>query len=505
MLSYTSKDFDALRDRLFALIRSKWPKWTDTEVTNFGNILVELFAFVGDVLCFYQDAQANEAFIATAQQRRNLLSLAKLVGYVPSGASAAQATVTLAVAGLIADCVIPLGSIVRTNGLTQTEFQILSAVTLTPAVPSATAIAEHSRSRSDAFASDGLPNQEFVLSWTPFLDGSLAVSADDGAYVQVTDFLSSAATDRHFVVVVDDQDVATVRFGNGVSGAVPVGTIACSYRTGGGADGNVDAGTLTRLDGSFADIAGHPVTVTVTNAAAATGGVDRETKEQIRILAPASLRTNTRTVAHEDFLANGRVPGVARIAHLTRDNDPAINQNASWLFVVPTGAGWPTGPDTDPSTLLGRVKTAVTVTYPCMATHAITAVAARYVDIDVYAKVFLRPGATAAATRTAIVASLAAYFALTNTDGTDNTLIGFGVDVPELPLTDLLNAVRDAAGVRKVDASLGGFLLTATRVYSTGFTESVLPSSHADVPLALRDFPRLHTVTLINGDTGAPL
>ena len=41
-LDYTDKDFASLRTRLFALIASVFPDWTDREVSNFGNILVEL-------------------------------------------------------------------------------------------------------------------------------------------------------------------------------------------------------------------------------------------------------------------------------------------------------------------------------------------------------------------------------------------------------------------------------------------------------------------------------
>lgn len=58
-IDYTDKDFDALRERLIALVRSVFPDWSDFSVASFGNVLIEMFAFVGDVLGFYLDAQTR--------------------------------------------------------------------------------------------------------------------------------------------------------------------------------------------------------------------------------------------------------------------------------------------------------------------------------------------------------------------------------------------------------------------------------------------------------------
>src|SRR5437899_12133134 len=92
-VDYTDRDFDSLRLRLQNLIRSVFPDWTEFTIANFGNILVELYAFVGDVLTYYQDNQARESRILTATQRKNLIALTKLLGFRPAGAKAATAGV----------------------------------------------------------------------------------------------------------------------------------------------------------------------------------------------------------------------------------------------------------------------------------------------------------------------------------------------------------------------------------------------------------------------------
>lgn len=76
-VDYTDRDFDARRARLIALIESFFPDWTDFDVASFGNLLVELYAYVGDALTFYQDNLARESRLVTATQRKSVMTLAK--------------------------------------------------------------------------------------------------------------------------------------------------------------------------------------------------------------------------------------------------------------------------------------------------------------------------------------------------------------------------------------------------------------------------------------------
>ena len=96
-LDYSDKDFESLRARMFDLIRSVFPLWTADAVANFGNILVEGYCFIGDVLTFYQDQQAREGRFAYVEMRKNMIALAKLIGYELSGAEAATVDVVLTI------------------------------------------------------------------------------------------------------------------------------------------------------------------------------------------------------------------------------------------------------------------------------------------------------------------------------------------------------------------------------------------------------------------------
>ncbi len=496
---YSDKDFDSVRVRLQNIIKSVFPDWTDFNRANFGNILLDSFAFVFDILSFYQDSQSAESRIGSATQRESLLSLVKLIGYRPATATAAQATVAITIPAAVAgDCVFPAGTIVMTEEITDPiEYQLLSTLTIPSGQTSVSGTAENSETRSDVFTSNGLANQTFPLTATPYIDASAIVSAGNGAYTEVADFLSSSVSNsnggRDFTISVDQNDRATIRFGNGVNGTIPVGSIAVTYKTGGGQAGRVDAGKLKKLQGSFTSTTGVAIAPTVTNPAASAGGNDRATIAQIKELAPATLRTLTRSVTKEDFETNAkRVSGVARALMLTSNEDPAVGENTGILFVVPTGGGAPT------QTIKDAVLQMVTVTYPHTLTFQVTVQDPSYKTVNVAATIYLKNSATSATVKAAITSSLTKFFQPQNDDGSTNDNIDFGGNVKdidgevvsELSLSDIYNIIRDTTGVRKIDPSPGGFTLNG---------------SFDDVLLEPREFPKLGTISLVNGDTGQPM
>lgn len=493
-LNYTDKDFASLRARLINLIGSVFTDWTDFEIASFGNILLEANAFVGDVLAFYQDNQADEAFLPFVQLRRNALALAQQLGYEPAGAAAATVDELFTLSAIPTnDVIIPAGTVCKTRRIGEVvEFQLLSDLTILALAdpPQAFGTIENSSPAQDIFASDNLANQEFELSATPYLDGSADVVAGNGAYTEVDNFLDSVSTDRHYTITVDENDRALVRFGNGINGEVPTGTITIDYKTGGGAVGNVEPNTITEIVGSFTDVLANPVQVSVNNPDKATGGADRETVAQIRQNAPASLRVLNRTVALEDYIIGAeQVPGVARALMLTSDQTPGIPENRGFLYVVPDGGGTPT------TVLKDAVIQAVTVTKPNTVTFKVTAEDPLYLVVDISMVVFFNSGFSPANGAAEIQQILDDYFAISLADGTKNPLIDFGFNYKdvnglpagEIPLSDLLCAVRDADSVRKVGDEASNF---------------VVNGSHADLAIKLFEFPVLGTVTITDGDTG---
>jgi hypothetical protein len=495
-LDYTDKDQESLEARLFALVQSTNPDWSVADVANFGNILLSAFAFVGDVLCFYQDNQSLEARITTAQQRSSILGLVKLIGYTPAGATASRVDCVVSVVGgaPTSQILIPAETVLRTGSNTSpVTFRTLTPTIIeTPGTTSVVATAENSVPAQTSVQATSVADQEVVLAATPFLDGSEVVTASNGVYTRVESFVASTTSDRHYTVGIDASDRATIRFSNGIVGQIPTGTITVSYRTGGGAIGNVGANTVTVINGSFTDDLGNSVQLAVTNPAASTPAVDRETIEEIRVSAPDSLRALTRTVTRDDYETGAlEVPGVARALMLTSDEDAGIAENTGRLYIVGTD-----GLEATQATL-DDVLTQVTVTRPNTLTFRVTVLPATRLDVTISTVVHLARNATLAQAAAEIVTNLQAYFSVA-IDGVrereGKPRVDFGYyyaqaslsGEPALPISDIDAEIYDAPSVRKIDDRPDGILINGAR---------------QDLDVLLAQFPRLVQVTVIDAAT----
>src|SRR5690348_11735864 len=93
-IDYTSKDWSAFVSSMLQYASVIMPEWDTSSEGDFGVMLVELFAYLGDILSFYGDRLTQEAYLPTATQRLSILNLARLLGYIPTNGSPATGTVT---------------------------------------------------------------------------------------------------------------------------------------------------------------------------------------------------------------------------------------------------------------------------------------------------------------------------------------------------------------------------------------------------------------------------
>ncbi len=161
-------------------------------------------------------------------------------------------------------------------------------------------------------ASNGTPDQKLQLQNTPVLrrepGETLEVeTGNEGEFdpwLEVSDFADSSPTDQHFTcdsVSGEIQLGPSIRDSSGGErqyGRVPPEGRQIrfsSYRSGGGVIGNVGEGTITVLRSSI------PYIDSVTNYAAAQGGIDAESLDNAKLRAPQILKANIRAVTAEDF------------------------------------------------------------------------------------------------------------------------------------------------------------------------------------------------------------
>ena len=171
---------------------------------------------------------------------------------------------------------------------------------------------------------EGVPGQQFQLQRFPVLAGYGSPVVETGTpegwmeWTEVENFAHSGPEDPHFAL---DAVSGLVLFGPAAReedgslrryGAVPGKEAEVrirGYATGGGAEGNVPTGAISRLMSSVPSVAA------VENLRPAFGGVDGESLEEAKARGPLLVRSRGRAVTAEDYeiLAREAAPEVARV------------------------------------------------------------------------------------------------------------------------------------------------------------------------------------------------
>ena len=81
-IKYTNRDFSSIRESLLEHAKRYYPNtYRDFNEAGFGSLMIDTVSYVGDVLSFYLDYQANESFFETAAEYENVLKLSKFLGF----------------------------------------------------------------------------------------------------------------------------------------------------------------------------------------------------------------------------------------------------------------------------------------------------------------------------------------------------------------------------------------------------------------------------------------
>ena len=95
-VNYIGRDFNDLKTSLMQYTKSYFPNtYKDFNETSPGMMLLEMSAYVGDVLNFYVDQQYREMLLPLSEDRRNLIVLANAQGYKTRTTSPAYADLTI--------------------------------------------------------------------------------------------------------------------------------------------------------------------------------------------------------------------------------------------------------------------------------------------------------------------------------------------------------------------------------------------------------------------------
>ena len=96
-INYLAKDYASFRQLILDRLALIMPDWQERHVPDLGITLVELLAYTGDYLSYYQDAVATEAYLDTARQRISVRRHARLVDYPMHEGTSARAWLCITV------------------------------------------------------------------------------------------------------------------------------------------------------------------------------------------------------------------------------------------------------------------------------------------------------------------------------------------------------------------------------------------------------------------------
>lgn len=381
---YLSRDFQGLKEVLVDYASRRFPEWQPSSEGDFGMVLLELFAYTGDILSYYTDRAQFENYLPTATQRDSVLALAYLLGYMPNSGSPARGTLQLVTDKGFAAVTVPAGTKFTTGRIAAIDgpvtFETDADVTV-PANAASNATIAVTEGETEYYArigeSTGLPAQMLLLPHTGVYRDTIRIYVEDSTgsevftsgtttitareWLLVDHLLDAEATDTRFETQYTEDSVL-VKFGDDINGAIPATglQVFATYRHGVGANGNVAAGEVKLLNDR--SVKGVHVARDSNDAylsSAMAGGTDPESVDSIRFNAPRAYRTQSRVVTLDDFKdAALGVEGVSKA------NVLAATYTSVTVYVAGPDGGTPTQTllDLVEDSILGKTLAGVSVT-----------------------------------------------------------------------------------------------------------------------------------------------
>jgi hypothetical protein len=271
--------------------------WTGLRTGTFEWLLAQIVAEVSTLNGEYLELRANNAYLETANVRKDVRDITSNLGLFPS--ERAGATVALSLVATD-DVTVPKGSqVVTSNGevfSTLDELVLSAAGSLTGDVN-----AIHADYESIAYRARGDAGEVIDLNKDDILVDNLTVTVDGVVWTKVDNLFGQSSTAQVYRVVFDERNRVSIRFGNGIYGrrlAADANIIIDVYSGGGPAGNSIGVGELTSFLSSFVNSSNVS---SVTNAASPSGGDGADSLDDIAAAIPAQLRQIAGLINSEDM------------------------------------------------------------------------------------------------------------------------------------------------------------------------------------------------------------
>lgn len=348
-LNVTELDFDQIKDNLKNFLKQQ-SEFNDYNFEGSGlSTLLDVLAYNTHYNAMAAHYSLNEAFLDSAQIRGNVVTRAKLLGYVPRSVISPKAMISFEIdasatpeAQRPSEMTLPRGTKFSTTVQGESyEYIALNSytVTITPdnkyVFPSID-IAEGTYKKMSFRVDNDIESQKFQIPDEDVDTSTLRVQVKSSeksqrseVYNRFESLLNIDSTSTIYYIQENTSGKYEVYFGDDVIGNKPdnnnVVTLDYIYTHGpesNGADNFEFTGTLYKGDGQQLVDATYSTPVTIN---ASGSGADRESIESIRFNAPLTFTAQNRAVTSDDYRAI-ILKSFANIASIStwggEDNDP---------------------------------------------------------------------------------------------------------------------------------------------------------------------------------------
>ena len=314
-LNVTELDFDQIKKNLKNFLKQQ-SEFNDYDFDGSGlSVLLDVLAYNTHYNAMNAHYSLNEAFLDSAQIRGNVVTRAKLLGYIPRSILSPRATVTITVD--VSEVVGTKPATITLNRGTKLkstvdgeEFNYLVLNTQSAELSnnqyvfSNVTLVEGELRELKFRVDNDIENQKFQLSDFNADTSTLRVRVQENEestafdiYTQFESLKDVTSTTKVFYLQENSSEYYEVYFGDGITGLKPSNNniVTLDYIITEGAESNgASVFTMNDTINGFSDI-------TVTTATNSQGGDEKETTESIRFNAPLSFASQNRAVTSDDY------------------------------------------------------------------------------------------------------------------------------------------------------------------------------------------------------------
>src|SRR5210317_454840 len=309
-LTVSELDFDNIKSNLKTFLQNQ-SEFQDYDFEGSGfAVLLDVLAYNTHYLGFNANMLANEMYLDSADIRKNIVSLAKMLGYTPTSPKAATASIDILLNNASGASVTMAKGTTFTSSIDGTTYQFVTNAshTISPSSGvyrfSSIPVYEGTLVTFKYTVDSSDPDQKFIIPSANADTSTLKVQVQNSVsdtttatWTKASGFTSLDDTSKVYFLQEGEDGKFEVYFGDGIVGqSLSDGNIVIlEYIVSNKAEANgASIFTLSGSVGSFTD-------VTITTISSAQGGAEAQTKESIRYNAPLQYARQDRAVTTSDY------------------------------------------------------------------------------------------------------------------------------------------------------------------------------------------------------------